>query len=105
MKGIKFLLLGVLMISPMIGSYTKGTTLKHVIHRKKEVSFVLETLTVYNPEKRQCDNTPLVTASNAKIDVSKLQKQEVRWLALSRNMLKRWNGYFNYGDTVQITAG
>jgi hypothetical protein len=26
-------------------------------------------------------------------------------MALSRNLLKRWNGQFNYGDTVKLEAG
>ena len=105
MKKVKFLLLAMMIVMPMVGSYTKETVLNHVLYREKEVNFVLETLTVYNPVKAQCDNSPLVTASNARIDVDKLQRQEIRWIALSRNMLKRWNGYFHYGDTVRITSG
>ena len=53
----------------------------------------------------QCDRTPLVTASNSKIDKLKLHKQEIRWMALSRNLLKRWNGKFHYGDTVIVNSG
>ncbi|SKC72844.1 RlpA-like double-psi beta-barrel domain-containing protein [Ohtaekwangia koreensis] len=95
----------ILMMTPMIGSYTKEAGIKHTIRITKEYTAVLETLTIYNPVKRQCDNTPLVTASNARIDVTKLKKQEIRWLALSRNLLKRWNGNFHYGDTVKLSSG
>src|SRR5688500_15195656 len=70
-----------------------------------ETRTVLDALTVYNPTARQCDRTPLVTASNSKIDKIKLQKQEIRWMALSRNLLKRWKGKFHYGDTVVIYSG
>ncbi|MEJ0057206.1 MAG: hypothetical protein WDN75_17055 [Bacteroidota bacterium] len=70
-----------------------------------EISYILETLTVYNPTTGQCDHTPLITASNARIDLEKLGKQELRWMALSRNLLKRWKGNFNYGDTVRVVAG
>ena len=66
---------------------------------------VLDALTVYNPTVRQCDRTPLTTASNARIDKVKLSKQEFRWMALSRNLLKRWNGKFHYGDTVLVNSG
>jgi hypothetical protein len=91
---------------PVIGSYTKGTSPKHTFHKKKkDVTIVLETLTVYNPETRQCDNTPTITASNERIDMDKLRNQEIRWIALSRNLLKRWKGAFHYGDTVQISSG
>jgi hypothetical protein len=67
--------------------------------------FVLETLTIYHPVAGQCDATPLITASNARIDIEKLRRQEIRWMALSRNLLKKWNGEFHYGDTVMLSAG
>jgi hypothetical protein len=102
----KILSILVLMMIPIIGSFTKGIDFKvRRIAPKKEISCVLETLTVYNPVVRQCDSTPLITANNAKIDPDKLYKQELRWLALSRHLLKRWKGEFNYGDTVKLTAG
>lgn len=70
-----------------------------------ETRAILDALTVYNPTVKQCDRTPLVTASNSKIDNVKLGKQEIRWMALSRNLLKRWNGKFHYGDTVMVNSG
>jgi hypothetical protein len=70
-----------------------------------EVKSVLKALTVYNPTQKQCDRTPLVTACNSKIDERKLRQQEIRWMALSRDLLKRWNGKFHYGDTVLIASG
>jgi hypothetical protein len=66
---------------------------------------VLNGLTVYNPTVKQCDKSPLITASNSKIDQQKLRNQEIRWMALSRDLLKRWNGKFHYGDTVLLTSG
>lgn len=105
MKKLRILLFISFLIVPVLGSYTKGVQAKHTVYIEKEVSTVLETLTVYNPVKRQCDRTPLITASNARINVNKLKKKEVRWMALSRNLLKRWKGEFHYGDTVMITSG
>ncbi len=67
--------------------------------------YVLETLTIYNPEENQCDDSPLITANNSRIDLDKLRRNEIRWMALSRNLLKRWNGAFNYGDTVSLQSG
>jgi hypothetical protein len=67
--------------------------------------YVLETLTIYNPEERQCDADPLITANNSRIDLEKLRRNQIRWMALSRNLLKRWNGAFNYGDTVSLHSG
>lgn len=66
---------------------------------------VLETLTIYNPESGQCDSSPLITANNSRIDLEKLRRNEIRWMALSRDLLKRWNGEFSYGDTVVLDAG
>jgi hypothetical protein len=67
--------------------------------------FVLETLTIYHPVEGQCDDSPLITASNARIDLDKLRQSEIRWMALSRNLLKKWKGEFNYGDTVMLKSG
>jgi hypothetical protein len=66
---------------------------------------ILETLTIYHPVANQCDDDPLITANNSRIDLDKLSRNEIRWMALSRNLLKRWHGEFNYGDTVVVQAG
>lgn len=63
------------------------------------------TLTVYNPVESQCDDDPLVTASNWTIDTVALKAGAIRWMALSRDLLSRWGGQFNYGDTVLVQAG
>ncbi len=99
------MLLLISVLIPIAGSSTKGTAVNMVIIPRKTVSHTLETLTIYNPTKSQCDRTPFITASNSKIDQQKLYNQELRWIALSRNLLKRWNGAFSYGDTVTVTAG
>jgi hypothetical protein len=110
MKKLVFIiLLSVFMMIPIIGSFTKGINYKYVSKKNVMVdvkkSHILEILTIYHPTEAQCDSTPLITASNAKIDVNKLYKQELRWIALSRDLLKRWKGDFNYGDTIMLTAG
>jgi hypothetical protein len=75
------------------------------IYIRNNTRVVLDALTVYHPTKRQCDNTPLITASNSKINMDDLKNQNIRWMALSRDLLKRWRGKFHYGDTVLVTAG
>jgi hypothetical protein len=67
--------------------------------------FALDTLTIYNPSSKQCDGDPLVTASNRRINLAELQTGTIRWMALSRDMLKRWGGQLHYGDTVELHAG
>jgi hypothetical protein len=68
-------------------------------------TFILDTLTIYNPTTKQCDRDPLVTASNKRIDIHELKAGSIRWMALSRNMLKRWGGALNYGDTIILQTG
>lgn len=68
-------------------------------------SFTLDVLTVYNPVPRQCDSTPLITASNKRINKTKLGSGGIRWMALSRDLLKRWGGKIQYGDTINVYSG
>lgn len=58
--------------------------------------------TYYNPVAAQCDGSPLVTADGSKIDVEKLEQCKIRWVALSRDLLKRWGGPFEHGDTIDV---
>lgn len=60
--------------------------------------------TVYWPVEGQTDNTPLITADGSKIDPNKLKQGKVKWIALSRDMLKRWGGSYDYGEKVKITS-
>lgn len=58
--------------------------------------------TFYHAVSGQCDDTPLITADNAAINLSILRKGKLRWVALSRDLLHRWGGPFNYGDTLYV---
>ena len=73
-------------------SESKGFTL--------DLTTVLDTGTVYHPTVGQCDDTPLITADCSKIDLKKLP--ELRWVALSRDLLTRWDGPYHYGDTIIV---
>ena len=65
---------------------------------KREIYHVVATM--YYAVKGQCDDTPFVTACNYKINPKKAT--EHRWIALSRNLLKRWKGKFDYGQKVKL---
>ena len=54
------------------------------------------TVTTYNPTRRQCDSTPNITADGTRINPRKAT--EYRYVALSRDLLSRWGGPFEYGD-------
>lgn len=58
------------------------------------------TATMYNAVEGQCDSDPLVTAGMYKIDPK--HASDHKWVALSRDLLKRWGGQFDYGDTIRI---
>lgn len=58
------------------------------------------TATCYFPVTSQCDSDPLVTAGMFKINPD--SASEYKWIAMSRDLIKRWNGDFNYGDLVEI---
>lgn len=59
------------------------------------------TATMYNAMINQCDSDPLTTAGMYKINPERAS--EHKWIAMSRNLLSRWNGQFNYGDVVKIS--
>lgn len=58
------------------------------------------TATMYNPVTGQCDEDPLITAGMFKINPERAS--EHNWIAVSRDLLKRWGGVFDYGDKVCI---
>ena len=58
------------------------------------------TVTMYNPAKSQTDSTPNETADGTIINPKKAS--EYRYVALSRDLIARWGGPFNYGDYIVI---
>ena len=80
--------------APSIKKTIKPVTIKSGIY---EV-----TGTYYNPVVAQCDDNPLQTADNSHIDLQKLKEEGIRWVALSRDLLKRWGGPYDYGDTLYV---
>ena len=58
------------------------------------------TVTTYNPTRQQCDSTPNITADGTKINPKRAT--QYRYVALSRDLLSRWGGPFEYGDYIVI---
>ena len=56
------------------------------------------TVTMYHPIYPQTDKTPDITADGTRISID--NASEHRFVALSRNLLKRWGGPFEYGDFI-----
>ena len=60
------------------------------------------TVTTYNPTKEQCDSTPNITADGTKI--KPWRATDYRYVALSRDLIARWGGPFEYGDYIVIVG-
>ena len=83
---------------------TELFALKEKINQNSQDTFgVLEfdvTVTMYNPSVGQTDSTPNETADGTIINPKKAS--EYRYVALSRDLISRWGGPFEYGDYVVI---
>lgn len=66
----------------------------------KEEKVYKITVTMYNAVTSQCDSDPFTTADGSKINPHKASEQKI--VALSRDLLKRFGGDFDYGDLVEI---
>jgi len=80
----------------------KVTVIETKPHKKKNADSVKVTATMYYPVVNQCDSDPLVTASMRKIIPHKASEQ--KWIAMSRDLLKRWGGKFDYGDKIRLVG-
>lgn len=58
------------------------------------------TATMYHPVRYQTDNTPNQLADGTIIDIHKASTY--RYVALSRDLLKRWGGPFDFGDFIVV---
>ena len=61
---------------------------------------VVVDVTMYRPNIRETDSTPNITADGTRIRISKAS--DYKFVALSRNLLKRWGGPFDYGDFILL---
>lgn len=76
----------------------------------------ISTAMTYYPTISQCDSTPWSTADHSKIDPVKLKNQEIKWLALSRDLIwdeerqklykdtTHWRGPIPFGDSIFIKS-
>jgi 3D (Asp-Asp-Asp) domain-containing protein len=68
--------------------------------QKKKKHAIHVTASIYYPIIRHTDSTPLITADGSRINHKKPGKH--RWVALSRNLLKKWGGPIAYGDSLRV---
>lgn len=70
-----------------------------IVEVEKECDVYVVTATVYHAVEGQCDDSPLVTASGAKISSAE-SAYEHRYLAVSRDLLD----VFPYGTMVEVSG-
>ena len=58
------------------------------------------TVTMYQPVRRQTDSTPNILADGTRIRTQ--DASNYKFIAVSRNLLKRWGGWLDYGDFVYL---
>jgi 3D (Asp-Asp-Asp) domain-containing protein len=71
-----------------------------VSKKSKRVGYLTVRTTYYNPVEAQCDSDPLVTADGSNIDLRKLRKGNLKWLAISQDLLPE----YPLGTKVKITS-
>jgi hypothetical protein len=76
----------------------------------------IDRATRYNPTVAQCSSNPFSTADGSYIDNTKLLNQEIKWCALSRELIHcefrqslfsdttLWRGPFSFGDTIIVVS-
>lgn len=58
------------------------------------------TVTMYHPTRNQTDSTPNILADGTRIKVG--QASNYKFIAVSRNLLKRSGGFLSFGDWVLL---
>jgi len=56
------------------------------------------TVTMYQPVRYQTDSTPNILADGTRIKTE--EASNYKFIAVSRNLLKRWGGWLDYGDFI-----
>ena len=58
------------------------------------------TVTMYQPVRYQTDSTPNILADGTRIRTQ--DASNYKFIAVSRNLLKRWGGWLDYGDFILL---
>ena len=67
---------------------------------KYETEGMMGTVTMYQPVRYQTDSTPNILADGTRIKTE--QASNYKFIAVSRNLLKRWGGWLDYGDFILL---
>ena len=87
----------------------KNIQLQSLVDENKRLSEKLDqyetegmhvTVTMYQPVRYQTDSTPNILADGTRIKTDKASNY--KFIAVSRNLLKRWGGWLDFGDFVLL---
>ena len=67
---------------------------------KYETEGMHVTVTMYQPVSYQTDSTPNILADGTRIRTK--EASNYKFIAVSRNLLKRWGGWLDYGDFILL---
>lgn len=79
---VLFLLPCTLNHTPVIIKYHR----ERISHQKRNATTHV-TLTCYQPVREQCNSDPTTTADGSHINLKKLKRKELRWCAVSRDLM------------------
>ena len=114
-KNFSLLLLGIVLITYANGIVTtkflndKNILIQSLTDRNNILSEKLNeyetegmnvTVTMYQPVSYQTDSTPDILADGTRIKTQ--IASEYKFIAVSRNLLKRWGGWLDYGDFILL---
>lgn len=99
MKNIILLLISLVAFSIATGGMIRQSKFFKQETLPAKDTFVV-TATMYQPLAGQTDSDPNITADGSIIDPE--NASEHHWIAVSRNLLKRWGGCLDYGDKVEL---
>jgi len=95
----------IIMLMTMVVNYSK-------VKIEQSPFIQLDRATTYYCNVSQCDNDPFTTADGSVIDPIKLKNKEIRWCALSRDLIwdeyrqsihaEGFRGLFEFGDTITV---
>lgn len=78
---------------------------EEIIMEREKIEEIKEEETVvitkYRPLSGETDDTPLQTADLSEISMLKLYRGEIKWVAVSRDLLKK----YGYGSKIKISTG
>ena len=78
----------------------ENSSLSDRVAKHEESLEVMVTATMYYAQHHLTDSTPNILADGTMIEVDKAG--QYRYVALSRDLLSRWGGPFDYGDYILV---